>query len=78
VGEVMAVEGVRDPGVERGVLTGGFYVFLVALVVFGTLARRRDARSTVRPLRQELESWLAGLEAFEFDRDLDSGRQGGP
>jgi hypothetical protein len=77
VGEVMAFEGFRPPDVERGVLSGGFYVFLVAIVVYGTLARRRDARAKVRPLREELESWLADLEAFEFDREMDARRQEG-
>jgi hypothetical protein len=72
VGEVMAFEGFRPLDAERGVMTGGFYVFLVALVVFGTRARRRDARFKVQPLREELESWLAGLEAFDFDRELDA------
>jgi hypothetical protein len=76
VGEVMALEGFRSAGAGRGVQAFGFYAVLVALVVFGTLARRRDARSKVRPLREELESWLAGLEAFEFDRELDARRQG--
>jgi hypothetical protein len=77
VGEVMTFEGMRAPGAERGAMSGGFYVFLVVLVVYGTLARRRDARSKVRPLREELESWLAGLEAFDFDRELDRRRQEG-
>jgi hypothetical protein len=76
VGEVMAFEGFRPSGAERGAMSGGFYVFLVVLVVFGTLARRRDARHKVRPLREELESWLAGLEAFEFDRELDARGEG--
>ena len=77
VGEVMTFEGMRASGAERGVMSGGFYAFLAVLVVFGTLARRRDARQKVRPLREELESWLAGLEAFDFDRELDRRRQEG-
>jgi hypothetical protein len=76
VGEVMLFESFRPLDAERGVTSGGFYVFLAALVVYGTLARRRDARQKVRPLREELESWLAGLEAFDFDRELDA-RGGG-
>jgi hypothetical protein len=77
VGEVMTFEGMRPVGAERGVMSGGFYVLLIVLVVYGTLARRRDARSKVKPLREELESWLAGLEAFDFDRELDQRRQEG-
>lgn len=76
-GEVMAFEGLRPLGAERGVMSVGFYVFLIVLVAYGTLARRRDARSKVQPLREELESWLAGLEAFDFDRELDARRQEG-
>jgi hypothetical protein len=69
LGEVLAFEGFRPSGAERGAISAGFYLFLISLVVFGTLARRRDARSTVRPLREDLESWLAGLEAFDFVRE---------
>ena len=77
LGEVMAFEGFRPRGVERGAFSAGFYVFLVALVVYGTVARRRDVRSKVRPLREELESWLAGLETFDLDRKLDARQEGG-
>lgn len=77
VGEVMAYEGFRPAGLERGPLSVGFYVALIVIVLTGTLGRRRDARSKVRPLREELEGWLAGLEAFDFDSELDAGLQGG-
>jgi hypothetical protein len=75
VGEVLAFEGFRPPGAERGVISAGFYIFLITLVAFGMLARRRSARSTVQPLREDLESWLAGLEAFDFDRESDARRE---
>ena len=65
VGEVLAFEGFRPEGAERGPMTIGFYIALFVLVAYTLGARRRDARSKVRPLREELESWLAGLEAFD-------------
>ena len=77
VGEILVFEGARPPGAERGAWYFGFYVALFALVAYTIVARGRDARTKVRPLREELESWLAGLEAFDFDRELDAGMQGG-
>lgn len=71
-GEVMMFEGFRPPDAELG--RAGFYLILAAIVAYGTLARRRDARHKVRSLREELESWMAGLEAFDFDRELDRRR----
>lgn len=77
VGEVLAFEGFRPPGYERGLLSALFYIGLFTIVAYAVVARGRDARTKVRPLREELESWLAGLDAFDFDGELDAGMQGG-
>jgi hypothetical protein len=77
VGEILAFEGFRPAGVPRGTMTVFFYVALFALVAYTMGARGRDARKRVRPLREELESWLAGLEAFDFDRELGARRPEG-
>jgi hypothetical protein len=77
VGEILGFEGLRPIGAERGIMTGGFYVVLFVLVVLGIISNRRAAGHTVRPLREELESWLAGLEAFDDDRRPNAGLQGG-
>jgi hypothetical protein len=65
VGEILAFEGLMPIGVERGVITAGFYAFLLFIVVLGSVRNRREARQTVRPLREDLESWLADLAAFD-------------
>ena len=65
LGEILAFEGLRPVGAERGIMTAGFYAFLFFLVVYGSLGNRRAARQMVRPLREDLESWLADLAAFD-------------
>jgi hypothetical protein len=67
VGEILTFEGFRRIGAERCVMNDGFYVFLILIVVFGSLENRRAARRNVRPLREDLESWLADLESFDHD-----------
>ena len=76
VGEILGFEGLRSIGAERGIETGGFYVCLFLIVVLGSLGNRRAARHNVRPLREELESWLAGLEAFDYDSRSNAGSKG--
>ena len=77
VGEILAFEGFRPVGAERGVMTAGFYALLVFIVVYGSLQNRRAARQTVRPLREDLESWLADLAAFDHDGAPDAEPKGG-
>jgi hypothetical protein len=77
VGEILGFEGFRPIGAERGIMTGGFYAVFFLLVVAGIIGNRRAVSHTVRPLREELESWLAGLEAFDYDRKPNAGLQGG-
>lgn len=67
VGEILSFEGFRPVGAERGVMTAGFYCFLLFIVVYGSFKNRRAARQTVRPLREDLESWLADLAAFDHE-----------
>jgi len=77
VGEILGFEGLRPIGAERGIMTGGFYAVLFLLVMGGIIRNRRSVSHTVRPLREELESWLASLEAFDYDRKPNAGLQGG-
>jgi len=67
VGEILGFEGLRPVGAERGIMSAGFYCFLFFIVVYGSFNNRRAARQTVRPLREDLESWLADLAAFDHD-----------
>jgi hypothetical protein len=71
-GEILAFEGFRPVGEERGIVSAGFYSLLFFIVVYGSFNNRRAARQTVRPLREELESWLADLAAFEHDSSPDA------
>jgi hypothetical protein len=77
IGEILAFEGFRPLHVPRGWVTVSFYVALFALVVYATAARRRDVRTTVRPVREELQSWLAGLESFDYDGAPEAEPRGG-
>ena len=77
VGEILAFEGFRPIGAERGVMTAGFYAFLFLIVVCGSRGNRRAARRNVRPLREDLESWLADLAAFDQDGAPDAEPKGG-
>lgn len=72
VGEILAFEGFRPIGApERGVETAGFYALLFLIVVGGSLGNRRTAKRNVRPLREDLESWLADLAAFDHSPDAE-------
>ena len=77
VGEILAFEGLRPVGAERGVITAIFYGLLLLTVVFGSLANRRAVRQTIRPLREDLETWLADLTAFDHDGAPDAEPKGG-
>jgi hypothetical protein len=76
VGEILAFEGFRPVGEGRGVVTVVFYGLLLLTVVYGTLGNRRAVRQTVRPLREDLESWLADLAAFDHDGAPDAEPKG--
>lgn len=55
-------------------------MYAIAVVAFGWLIvalNRRAARQRLRPLREDLESWLAGLEAFDSGIDGGAEPQGG-
>jgi positive regulator of sigma E activity len=55
-------------------------VYAVIVVVLGWFVvslNRRAVRLRLRPLREELESWLAGLEAFDYENTPAAESQGG-
>ncbi|MEM7416062.1 MAG: hypothetical protein AAF389_11235 [Gemmatimonadota bacterium] len=64
-GEILLFEGFRAAGAERYGLDYGFYVFLFAVVGGVAFWNPIYARRKIQPLREELESWMEGLNAFE-------------
>ena len=69
VGEVLVFEGLRPVGAVRGPVSFGFYGLMIVIVSTIVFRNPVYAQLKVRPLREELESWIEGLQALE---DVDS------
>lgn len=65
VGEVLAFEGLRPAGGGSSIVSLVFYPFLIGIIAVVVFRNPVVARKKVRPLREDLESWLEGLQALE-------------
>ena len=65
VGEILAFEGFRPVGAERSIVSFVFYPMLIGIIAVVVFRNPVFARKKVRPLREDLESWLEGLQALE-------------
>ncbi len=54
-------------GANDGTETIGTSVIVIGICGLGVFANRRGLRVVIRPVREELETWLGGLEAFDFN-----------
>lgn len=65
VGEILAFEGFRSPESEHTVVSVIFYAMLLGIIAMVVFRNPVLVRRKVRPLREDLESWLEGLQALE-------------
>ena len=76
VGEVLAFEGFRPVDAERTIVTFVFYLLLLGAIAVIVFRNPVVARKKVRPLREDLESWLEGLKALEHNDAPQLGTEG--
>lgn len=67
VGEVLAFEGFTPIDAERTIVTFVFYPLLIGSIAVLVFRNPVIAKRKVRPLREDLESWLEGLKALEHN-----------
>jgi hypothetical protein len=76
-GEILAFEGFRSPDGERTMVSVVFYVMLIGIIAVSVFRNPVLARRRVRPLREDLESWLEGLQALEREGSSQPNIEGG-
>lgn len=76
-GEILAYEGFRPPEAERTIVSVIFYAMLIGITALAVFRNPVLARRKVRPLREDLESWLEGLQALEHEDSSQLDIEGG-